>query len=79
LEELAMEEALIVRGRYVDRTFIPDGPLPETEGMAELIITPTNRLPAVSLFDLIGKSSSLRSAEDIAAQLDAERAAWGES
>ena len=36
-----MEQVLIVRGRYAGRTFIPDGPLPDEEGMAELIITPT--------------------------------------
>ena len=36
-----MEQPLIVRGRYAGRTFIPDGPLPDEEGTAELVITPT--------------------------------------
>ena len=36
-----MNQLLIVRGRYVGRTFIPDGPLPDAEGPAELVITPS--------------------------------------
>src|SRR4051812_45563458 len=36
-----MDQTLIVRGRYAGRTFIPDGPLPDAEGTAELVITPT--------------------------------------
>jgi len=35
-----MSQELIVHGRYVDHTFIPNGPLPDAEGKAELIITP---------------------------------------
>ena len=35
-----MDQTLIVRGRYAGRTFIPDGPLPDAEGAAELVITP---------------------------------------
>jgi hypothetical protein len=73
-----MEQALIVRGRYVARTFIPDGPLPEAEGTAELIITPAARPPSGTIFDLFGKAARLRSAEDIAAQIEAEHGDWGE-
>jgi hypothetical protein len=36
-----LSQELIITGRYVDHTFIPDGPLPDTEGKAALIITPT--------------------------------------
>jgi len=35
-----MEQTLIVRGRYAGRTFIADGPLPDAEKPAELVITP---------------------------------------
>jgi hypothetical protein len=38
-----MAHTLIIRGRYVGRTFIPEGPLPDEEGTAELVITPTPR------------------------------------
>ena len=65
-----MAETLIVRGRYVDHAFIPEGQLPDAEGAAELIITPQSpRTPAASVFDLFGKAPRLRSAEDIAAQI----------
>lgn len=35
-----MERTMTVRGRHVGRQFIPDGPLPDAEGTAELVITP---------------------------------------
>ncbi len=62
-----MSRTLVVRGRYVDRTFIPEGPLPDAEGAAELIIIPTPPPSAPSIFDLFGKAPRLRTAEDIAA------------
>ncbi len=34
-----MSNEVIVPGRYANHTFIPDGPLPDAEGKAELIIT----------------------------------------
>ena len=34
-----MNTAVVIRGRYARRQFIPDGPLPEGEGTAELILT----------------------------------------
>ena len=75
-----MSKTVIVRGRYAGKTFIPEGPLPDTEGTAELVISPSPRpATATSVFDLFGKAPRLRSAEDIAAQLREEREAWGES
>ena len=73
-----MSPEVIVPGRYVDHTFIPDGPLPDTEGNAELHIRPTLPTQTVSIFDLFGKAARLRSAADIAAQIEEERMAWGE-
>ncbi len=73
-----MSEPLVVRGRYSGHTFIPDGPLPDAEGTAELVITPHTAGPAGSVFDLFGKAPRLRTTDDIAAQLREEREVWGE-
>jgi hypothetical protein len=73
-----MSQELIVHGRYVDHTFIPDEPLPDAEGKAELIITPTLPMQSGSIFDLFGKAPQLRSGDDIAAQIAEERGEWGE-
>jgi hypothetical protein len=77
-----MPQALVIRGRYANRTFIPDEPLPAAEGEAQLIVIPAaTAAPAVaagSIFDLFGKAPHLRSAEDIEAQIREERDAWGE-
>lgn len=35
-----MSNEVIVQGHYANHTFIPDGPLPDAEGKAELIIMP---------------------------------------
>jgi hypothetical protein len=73
-----MEQTLTVRGRYVGRTFIPDGPLPDEEGTAELVITPTSPRPRGSVADAFGTAAVLRSGDDILAQVRAERDEWGE-
>ena len=73
-----MEQTLTVRGRYVGRTFIPDGPLPDEEGTAELVITPTRPKDRGSIADAFGTASVLRSGEDILAQVRAERDEWGD-
>jgi hypothetical protein len=77
-----MPQALVIRGRYANQTFIPDEPLPATEGEAQLIVIPaeSSRSPAApgSIFDLLGRAARLRSAEDIQAQVREERDAWGE-
>jgi hypothetical protein len=41
-----MAEALVIRGRYVGWTFIPEEPLPAVEGAAELIVFPGAASPA---------------------------------
>jgi hypothetical protein len=77
-----MPQALVIRGHYANRTFIPAEPLPAIEGEAELIVIPKETarpaVPAASIFDLFGKAPHLRSAEDIEAQIREERDDWGE-
>jgi hypothetical protein len=68
-----MDQTLIVRGRYVGRTFVPDGPLPEAEGPAELVITLATPLARGSVADAFGTAPMLRSGEDILAQVRVER------
>ena len=73
-----MSQTLVIRGRYVDHAFIPEGNLPDAEGMAELIITPGQIASAPSIFDLFGKAAQLRTSEEIVAQDEQERNEWGE-
>ena len=73
-----MNATLVIRGRYTGRRFVPDEPLPETEGSAELVITPGEPVRRGSVADAFGKAAVLRSGEDIAAQLRADRNDWGE-
>jgi hypothetical protein len=77
VENNPMEQTLIVRGRYADRTFIPDGPLPDAEGTAELLITPLPRMHG-SVADAFGMAPVLRSGDEILAQVRAERDDWGD-
>jgi len=62
-----MSQTLVIHGRYVDRNFIPDGPLPEIEGEAELIITPAAFPASRSVADAFGMAPVLRSGDDILA------------
>ena len=73
-----MDQTLIVRGRYAGRTFIPDGPLPDAEGPAELVITLAQPRALGSVADAFGTAPVLRSGEDILAQVRAERDEWGD-
>lgn len=73
-----MDQTLIVRGRYVGRTFIPDGPLPDAEGVAELVITPTPAPARGSVAEAFGTAAVRRSGDDILAQLQADRDEWGD-
>ena len=73
-----MEQTLIVRGRYAGRAFIPDGPLPDEEGTAELVITPTLPRARGSVADAFGTALVLRSGDDILAQVRADRDEWGD-
>ncbi len=74
-----MSQTRIIRGRYVGRTFIPDDPLPDIDGAAELVITPAT-LPQSgrSIADAFGTASILRSGEELLVQLQAERDEWGD-
>jgi hypothetical protein len=77
-----MPVALVIRGRSVGQTFIPEEPLPVAEGAAELIVFPATQpaapLSGGSIFDLFGKAAHLRTAQDIEAQIREERAGWGD-
>lgn len=73
-----MDNTLIVLGRYSGQTFIPDSPLPYAEGAAQLIITPTTTDKIGSIADAFGAATVLRSADDILAQVRAERDEWGD-
>ncbi len=73
-----MSQSLIVRGRYAGRTFIPDGPLPDAEGSAELVITPAPPGTGGSVADAFGAAPVLRSGDDILAQVRADRDEWGD-
>lgn len=71
-----MCQRLIVHGRYVGRTFIPEGPLPDAEGAAELVITPIVPRSAGSIADAFGKATIPRSGDEILAQVRADRDEW---
>ena len=75
-----MNQALVIRGHYKGQSFVPDEPMPQVEGTAELIVYPVPSGPQCvsSIFELFGRAAQLRSAEDIDAQIREEREAWGE-
>jgi hypothetical protein len=77
-----MESDLIIHGRIANQTFVPDGPLPDVEAPAELIVrrevSEKGKPGTRSMFEFFGKAPRLRSAEDIDAQLREEREAWNE-
>jgi hypothetical protein len=74
-----MSDTLIIRGRYTDRTFIPDGPLPDTDGTAELVITPAAApRSAKSIADAFGAAPNLRTGDDILSQIRIDRDDWGD-
>lgn len=72
-----MSQTLVIHGRYVGGTFIPDSPLPDTFGLADLVITPTTAGSAGSISAAFGKASTLRSGEEILSQHQADRDEWG--
>ena len=75
-----MDTALVIQGRFANKTFVSDDPMPDVEGPAELIVY--SQVPArgdrmaKSMFDFFGKASQLRSAEDIDSQIEEERRSW---
>lgn len=78
VERNPMAETLIIRGRYVGRTFIPDDPLPDAEGTAELVITLTKPPVRGSVADAFGTAPVLRSGDEILAEMRAEHDEWGD-
>jgi hypothetical protein len=73
-----MAQTLSIRGRYVGRTFIPDGPLPDAEGTAELVITPSPPQTCGSVADAFGRAPVLRTGDEILPQVRADRDEWGD-
>jgi len=73
-----MSQSLTVRGRYAGRTFIPDGPLPDAEGAAELVITPPPPVARGSVAEAFGTAPVLRAGDDILAHVRADRDEWGD-
>jgi hypothetical protein len=77
-----MDSPLIIRGTFSNKTFVPTDPLPEAEGPAELLVyvdilkEASSERP--SIFDVFGKAKRLRSAAELDAQLEEERASWGD-
>jgi hypothetical protein len=76
-----MESPVVIRGTFTNQVFVPEGPLPKVEGRAELIVyeqltTEETADERPSIFDCFGKAERLRSAEDLDAQLEEERASW---
>ncbi len=77
-----MDSAVVIRGTFVNKAFVPEGPLPEVEGRAELIVyVPLPQSAAESrpsIYDAFGKIDQPRTAQDLDAQLEEERWAWGD-
>jgi len=74
-----MDSPVVIRGTFVNKIFVPADPLPEAEGPAELIVhvqPPKDARP--SIYDAFGKAERPRTAEDLDAQLEDERSAWGD-
>jgi hypothetical protein len=75
-----MDSPVIFRGTFTNQVFVPESPIPQIEGRAELIVyeqkPESNDEDDSSLFDLFGKAPQLRSAEELDAQLKAERDSW---
>ena len=75
-----MDSHVVIRGTFSNKTFVPAEPLPEAEGPAELIVhTQTSEDVHPSIYDAFGKAKQQRTAEDLDAQLEEERAAWGDT
>ena len=79
-----MESPVIIRGTFTNQVFVPEGPLPKIEGRAELIVyeharaqDADDRVRRSSI--CFGKAKRLRSAEDLDAQLKAERDSWDDT
>ena len=72
-----MSTAVVVRGRYAGHKFIPDEPLPDGEGNAELIMTPLAPPPMHSIAEAFGSTARLKPLEEIETPLKEEKDSWG--
>jgi hypothetical protein len=74
---------VVIRGTFSHRVFVPEEPLPEIEGRAELLVYAQTPVEAAfqrpSILDVLGKAKRLRSAADLDAQLEDERDSWGDT
>ncbi len=69
---------VIIRGTFSNKAFVPADPLPEVEGPAELIVHVwSSKDVRPSIYDAFGEAKQPRTAADLDAQLEEERAAWG--
>jgi hypothetical protein len=73
-----MEQQFIISGHYAGGMFTPDGPLPDTEGLAQLVITPTTPPARHSIAETFGRAKTLRSTEEILSQVQELRDEWGD-
>jgi hypothetical protein len=77
-----MDTAIVIHGKLAEKQFVSNEPMPDVEGLAELIVYPKplsdREKTRTSIFELFGKAEHLRPAEDIDAQIREEREAWGE-
>jgi hypothetical protein len=73
-----MNQTFVVRGRYAGQTFIPDDPLPDAEGVAELVITPAIPPSNQSIAAAFGTAAVLRDGDEILAQVRNDRDEWGD-
>ena len=65
----------------IDVTGLPPDAIRAVESLVRIIrekSAATASPPPVSVFDLFGKAPVLRTGEDIAKQIEEERASWGE-
>ena len=78
-----MDSRVVIRGAFVNKAFVPEDPLPDIEGRAELIVYAETLTDAgsgrPSILDVFGKAKRLRSAADIDTQLEEERTAWDDA
>jgi hypothetical protein len=64
----------------IDVTGLPPDAIQAVESLVRIIRERSSKTTTtvVSVFDLLGKAPALRTGEDIAKQIEEERAAWGD-
>lgn len=74
-----MNQTFIILGQVINQKFVPDEPLPNINGIAELRITAPMPATQHSIAETLGKAHVLRSQADIELQIRTERSEWDES